>query len=152
MCGHRRYEYVSRSRDESVRRTPHMRASQAEREEVVERLRVHTGEGRLEIDELEERVEAAYGAKTRGELAELLDDLPEPQPTRSQRATRQFAAIAGSLPLILAIAVFVFAPASIAWLGWPLLAWWFFARPGTGRSCAPRRHATRTRDRRTVVV
>ena len=37
---------------------------------MVERLRVHAGDGRLDIAELERRIEAAYAAKTRGELAE----------------------------------------------------------------------------------
>ena len=35
--------------------------------------------GRLTVDELDERTALAYGAVTRGELAELLDDLPVPR-------------------------------------------------------------------------
>ena len=53
-----------------------VRASDAEREAVVERLRVATVEGRLTLSELTERTEAAYTATTRGELASITADLP----------------------------------------------------------------------------
>jgi hypothetical protein len=54
-----------------------VRASDAEREAVVERLRVATAEGRLTLGELTERTEAAYTATTRGELVPITADLPE---------------------------------------------------------------------------
>jgi Domain of unknown function (DUF1707)/Cell wall-active antibiotics response 4TMS YvqF len=53
-----------------------VRASDAEREAVVERLRVATVEGRLTLSELTERTEAAYTATTRGELVSITADLP----------------------------------------------------------------------------
>lgn len=53
-----------------------LRASDAEREAAVRALRTAAEEGRLDTDELEERVAAAYAAKTRGELAALMQDLP----------------------------------------------------------------------------
>jgi hypothetical protein len=52
------------------------RASDAERERAVAALRRHYAEGRLGADELEERTTHAYVARTRGELAALLADLP----------------------------------------------------------------------------
>jgi hypothetical protein len=52
------------------------RASDADRDAVAERLRVAAGEGRIELWELEERMGRAYRAKTYGELATLLADLP----------------------------------------------------------------------------
>jgi hypothetical protein len=55
---------------------PDLRVSDADRERVAERLRDAAGEGRLTVEELDERVEAAYGARTAGELAELTADLP----------------------------------------------------------------------------
>ena len=54
-----------------------LRASDAEREDVVTALRDHAAEGRLTTDELEERTAAAYAATTRGELVALRRDLPE---------------------------------------------------------------------------
>lgn len=53
-----------------------MRASDAEREAVVERLRVASVEGRLTLGELTERTGAAYSAVTRAELAVVTADLP----------------------------------------------------------------------------
>ena len=53
-----------------------VRASDAEREAVVERLRVATVEGRLTLGELTERTEAAYPATTRSELVPITADLP----------------------------------------------------------------------------
>jgi hypothetical protein len=56
---------------------PKVRASDAEREATVERLREATAEGRLTFGELTERTETAYTATTRGELVPLTADLPE---------------------------------------------------------------------------
>jgi hypothetical protein len=56
---------------------PTQRASDADREAVAERLRAAAAEGRLDPDELDERLGAAYGARTFGELVPLTDDLPE---------------------------------------------------------------------------
>jgi hypothetical protein len=58
------------------------RASDSEREAVVARLRHAAGEGRLTVDELDERIDAAYSATTRAELEPLTADLPDtPMPT-----------------------------------------------------------------------
>jgi uncharacterized protein DUF1707 len=54
-----------------------VRASDAEREDTVRRLHQALGEGRLDLPETETRVAAAYAAVYRGELPELLADLPE---------------------------------------------------------------------------
>lgn len=53
-----------------------LRASDADRERVAELLRDAYAEGRLDVDEHAERIEAAYGARTLGELAPLTRDLP----------------------------------------------------------------------------
>lgn len=58
------------------RESGELRCSDAEREAAVTRLRDATGEGRLALEELAERVEAAYAATTRGDLAVVTDDLP----------------------------------------------------------------------------
>jgi uncharacterized protein DUF1707 len=55
---------------------PDLRASDADRERSVAALRHHAAEGRLTVEELDERSEKAYAAKTLGELAELQADLP----------------------------------------------------------------------------
>ena len=53
-----------------------MRAADSDRERVAEQLRDAAGHGRLTMDELEERLERAYGAKTYAELEPLTRDLP----------------------------------------------------------------------------
>ncbi len=53
-----------------------MRASDADREKVVEQLRHAHGEGRLDLAELDERTAAAYAARTYRDLAKITDDLP----------------------------------------------------------------------------
>ncbi|MEU0158073.1 DUF1707 domain-containing protein [Streptomyces sp. NPDC006261] len=55
-----------------------MRASDAERERIAELLREAVAEGRLEMDEFEQRLETAYTARTHGELEPLVRDLPAP--------------------------------------------------------------------------
>lgn len=53
-----------------------VRASDAERQAVVRRLELALRDGRLTIVEFDERVRAAYAARTRGELDDLIEDLP----------------------------------------------------------------------------
>ncbi|WP_411573914.1 DUF1707 domain-containing protein [Streptomyces fradiae] len=55
-----------------------MRASDTEREAVAERLREALAEGRLDMAEFDERLDAAYRAKTHSELVPLVRDLPAP--------------------------------------------------------------------------
>ena len=55
---------------------PDLRASDADREAAVDALRHHAGAGRLTVEELDERCEQAYAAKTLKQLAELQADLP----------------------------------------------------------------------------
>lgn len=53
-----------------------LRASDADRERVVQALRRHCAEGRLTADELDERLDRAFAARTLGELDRLVIDLP----------------------------------------------------------------------------
>jgi hypothetical protein len=55
---------------------PGLRASHADRDRVVEVLRIAAGEGRLSAEELDTRLESALSARTLGELAGLTADLP----------------------------------------------------------------------------
>ena len=159
MCGHRsRYRYVNADRSERIlTRDREIRASQEERERVVELLRTHAGEGRLDLDELEERVEAALAARTRGDLDALVADLPRgPRTRRRGRAVRVVALASlavGLLPLIAGIAIASAAPAAFDWIGWVMIGWWFFAGlPSAGAGFAWCGHARRRESRRTVVV
>jgi hypothetical protein len=53
-----------------------LRASHDDRDRAVEVLRVAAGDGRITAEELDERVGAALTARTYGELAALISDLP----------------------------------------------------------------------------
>ena len=53
-----------------------LRATDADRDRVVQMLRVAAEEGALTVDELEERLSAAFAAVTRADLVRLVDDLP----------------------------------------------------------------------------
>jgi len=82
-----------------------VRVSDAEREEVVRQLSRHTGDGRLTIDEFEERAEQAYAAKTRRELEATLSGLPRP-PVRVPRridAAERLRPLAALALLVLAV-------------------------------------------------
>ncbi|MFC8272960.1 DUF1707 domain-containing protein [Streptomyces sp. NPDC057271] len=59
-------------------RSGRLRASHDDREAVVEQLRDAAAEGRIDFDELDERLEQALKAKTHAELAVLTADLPKP--------------------------------------------------------------------------
>jgi len=61
---------------------PEMRASDADRDRVIDVLRAAAGEGRLTPDEFEERVQAVLAARTFGELAPFTADLPPSAPGR----------------------------------------------------------------------
>jgi hypothetical protein len=52
------------------------RASDAEREQIVVRLRDASAEGRLTLEELADRTALAYRARTHDELEPLTADLP----------------------------------------------------------------------------
>jgi hypothetical protein len=53
-----------------------LRASDTEREAIVARLNDACGEGRLSLTEFSDRVQQAYQARTRGDLQQLVADLP----------------------------------------------------------------------------
>ncbi len=57
-----------------------MRAGDADRERVAERLRIALDEGRLNLYEYDERLREAYGARTYAELDKLLVDIPGTTP------------------------------------------------------------------------
>jgi Domain of unknown function (DUF1707) len=117
-----------------MRRQASLRAADTDRDAVVERLREAAGEGRLESEELEQRVEAALRARTYGELAWRVADLPGPARRRSfaettLRATVLMTALVVALVAIAAIAAIVLlvvaivALAATGWVAFVLL--WF---------------------------
>jgi hypothetical protein len=76
-----------------------LRISDTDRHKVAEILREAAGEGRLDLEELDERLEAAYGAKVYGELVPLLADLPAQQDVPMPRAGSTPVRRPGSVPV-----------------------------------------------------
>ena len=83
-----------------------MRASDRDRQEVVDRLRDAVAEGRLKMDEYVDRMGRAYQAVTYGDLASLHTDLPAAGPTAERRT-----ALPAKAPPVKAL------PAGEAWRG-----------------------------------
>jgi hypothetical protein len=129
-----------------------LRASDADRDAVADRLRRAAIEGRLDPDELDERLAVALSAKTYGELDPLLADLPgapatprpirqaqafTPRPRRTAPAGIAFAValrVAFVLAVICVLAVAV--AATVAW--WILVALIWLVAHGS-RGCNSRR-------------
>ena len=65
---------------EDVTDSDDLRIGTAEREDAVRVLGEHMAEGRLALEEYEERTAAALEARTRGDLKPLFNDLPAPFP------------------------------------------------------------------------
>jgi len=105
-----------------------VRASDAEREQAVALLQRGFADGRLALAELEERVGAAYAARTRAQLRDLTADLPAAE----QQPSRPGLVLDGRLLCILLCAC---PPAGLAYwllslrLTAPLRAWRRNARP-----------------------
>ena len=84
--------------------TDEVRVGNAERDAAATRLGTHLTDGRLEWDEYDQRLQAAYAAKTRGDLAKLFLDLPEEE---VRQAGRRRSAPRPDRPPALAIAIAV---------------------------------------------
>jgi len=132
---------------------PNMRVSHAERTEVADRLSKHYGDGRLDEEEFNERLDRAMNAKTRADLDGLLADLPpgaqeQPEPPVVREPRRHPLARIAFLVLVVLVAMtagqavahsFLWSPFGgiglwpFAWhIPWLLIAvavflWWRFA-------------------------
>ena len=119
-----------------------MRASDADRDQVAERLRNACMEGRITAEELDDRLRVALSARTYSELEGVVKDLPRPiRPARRRSSAgvalagagsalafaraRPFVAVAIIVPLVvvtMAILTGVFA----VWAIWWIVGWWLF--------------------------
>jgi hypothetical protein len=107
-----------------------LRASDADREAVTERLRLAAAEGRLEPDELEDRLHTALRARTYGELDRVLADLPAKRIDWDRRlvvgmpaaSTALAVAIRVSVALVVLTLALIDAAVTVAWwLVWALM-------------------------------
>jgi hypothetical protein len=141
-----------------------MRAADADREAVVERLREAVSEGRLDLDEFDQRLSRAYSAKTYGELDRVLADLPgpapslrpqPPSPTRQQRHVvrgwlaeqwRPWATVVSICVAVWVLTAILTLSLPYFWPMWVAVPWGMvlvFRSVGGLRSGEPQRWATR---------
>ncbi len=103
----------------------HMRVSDAERQDVADRLAEHFASGRLDQAEFDDRVGRAMGAKTRADLGGLFADLPEtgapvvPVPPRPRRRGRH--------PILLLAVVIALIVVGTHVLSWVFVPWLWIA-------------------------
>src|SRR5215207_4179411 len=137
MCHHHRH----RTRDEVAQRrwaesapgswdappsAGPIRAGDADRERVVEALRIHAGAGRLDAEELERRIERAYAATYVSDLDAILTDLPRPRRSTPAAARRSGAGAPGRLMALLAAVATLIVVTTLTgvyalwWLMWPV--------------------------------
>lgn len=135
-------------RDRIAGRDPNLRAADADRERIGERLRGSHAEGRLDMAEFQQRLERCYEAKTLGELGELVRDLPRQDEHQERRPFAWFRPWRWRLlplaPILIAVIVVLAATGHhVFWLWIPLLflfwrmSWWRRRRLWTGSRRGP---------------
>jgi hypothetical protein len=67
-----------------------LRVSDEQRERVAVALREHCAQGRLTLEELSERLDEAYRARTAGDLETVLRELPAEASPRPRRSPKRF--------------------------------------------------------------
>jgi DUF1707 SHOCT-like domain len=130
---------------------PTLRCSDADREHVVAELNRHFTEGRLTLEEFDERSSTAYHARTYADLAPLTADLPhgpivpaeqkavpvppsQPpvDPARWQKATRALGSWL-SVSLMLTV-IWAIGGRGNFWPGWVIGIWGFFVLMNVART------------------
>ena len=111
---YRSFPHAARRREPVRAPAADVRVSDAERDDVVQQLSRHTGDGRLTMEEFEERVAEVYAAKTRRELDATLRALPR-TPARVPRRVD----VADRVRPLAALALLVLAVIAVGpWILW----------------------------------
>lgn len=129
-----------------------MRISDADRRHIVDTLSRHFADGRLDNDEFEERLGRAMSAKTRGDLAGLLDDLPPLEPVDPPRRPRRHGPPRGRIWPVVLLVLVAFGLLSVAhhvpWILIGVVAFLVWRRGAHRRGCfaGPRPRRRRVED------
>lgn len=125
MCHHRYNHGRRREREPFEAPAPPagpIRVGDADRELAVEALRAHASAGRLDADELSERLDRAFAAKYAADLDAVLAELPA-APASDRERPRHAPPRIGAFPVAVAVLVAVAAITGawwLLWLIWPL--------------------------------
>jgi hypothetical protein len=137
-----------------------LRASDADRQRVADRLQQSLNEGRLTLAEYDERVRQSYEARTYGDLKALLTDLPASQrqqlepvtskPPARDRTGRWVLAMWSSwlTTALVVIVIWALSGRGYFWPGWVIGPWGALLLASTISgiaSGAPRRYGERRR-------
>ncbi len=128
-------------------RRPGMRVSDAERNEVADRLSKHYSDGRLNQAEFDERLHRAMDAKTQEDFGGLFDDLPDlpdqsgrtpppspPPPRRRSRGSLDRVLFFGFIVVAAIVAGHVLLHGYVIWILLGLVAFLLLRREGHRRS------------------
>jgi hypothetical protein len=114
-----------------------LRISDADREAAMGLLSEQYAEGRLTKDEFDERSDAVWSARTRGDLAPVFVDLPVPSPAVPAVPARMGGRRSRSWPVPLAPIVFLLVAVTIIthlpFVLFALVLWFCFSRWRGGR-------------------
>ena len=117
--------------------TTNLRVSDAERNEVADKLSRHFADGRLDQAEFKERLDAAMSAKTQGDLAGLFDDLPplatEPPPPSRRRRLVPFLVMLAILLVAAGSTISFWHVMQVPWLLIAVVAFFVWHRAGRWR-------------------
>jgi uncharacterized protein DUF1707 len=104
---------------------PDLLVSDADRARVAGQLREHYEAGRLTLDEFQERVDEAHGARTEAQLERVLRQLPSPKLPTVRRRDRRWRSLAFQYALVNVIAILIWAfsdgPHDNFWPKWVFL-------------------------------
>jgi len=109
--------------------TPTLRAGDADREAVGQALRRHHADGRIDTEELQDRISRCFSARTHGELDALIADLPR-EPSAGPRLPRHLpgrAWLTVLVPIVILLVVVGPATHTHRHTLWPLLLLAFIA-------------------------
>jgi hypothetical protein len=162
MCWQRHDQFDRFERATSWNRPPRSRAerttltqapddllvSDAERQAVIDELREHTADGRLTLDDFEQRVDEALHARTGGELRVVTRELPSLRRTTTSHRRRGVRLPVSPQFLLVAAVVAV---AVMAGMWWALIPLWFVFGGCLGGRSRHTSHSHRTERDQTVT-